>query len=172
MPDIVSEKWHLITYLCPVFTSKVPSLKVHDESRSVREILENLKTLFEFESWLLPEALQEVQAQYELCKNPCQEFPSILDSLLGLFEQSVEEGVLEFHPHQERPRHISSTFPVSNFEAIGLRHSLRKSSSLIEMHRLIQNWKPLNSSLNGGTETRVAIFWATRVSLNIWFGPT
>ena len=90
----VLAEWQLLAAVHPIFASKVPSVSTHGQSESTRDILQNLETVFEFEIWLLPDALQEAQI-HSLSENASQGV-LVLTSLLSIFERYVDERVLNF----------------------------------------------------------------------------
>ena len=94
-----SAEWQLLAAVHPIFASKVPSLSTHGRSESTRDILQNLETIFEFEIWLLPDALQEAQI-HNISKNASQGV-LVLTSLLDIFERCVDERVLHFCHKQD-----------------------------------------------------------------------
>ena len=56
-----SEEWQLLASVHPILASKLPSVEPFGQSESNCEILKNFETIFEFEMWLLLDALQEAR---------------------------------------------------------------------------------------------------------------
>lgn len=54
-----SEWWQLLAEVLPIFTSQLPHKELQCLKNFERDTLENIRTVFEFEIWLLPDTIQE-----------------------------------------------------------------------------------------------------------------
>jgi uncharacterized protein YdiU (UPF0061 family) len=125
------EEWRLLNAVYPIFASKSPAQHI-DQSESDRHAFENFETVFEFEIWLLPHALQEAHA-FSLSKNAFQEGLQVFSSLLGSFERYVDKRALGLGSNHNL-----------NFQLI--RDHVRalmtySKASINDLYRLIQNYK-------------------------------
>ncbi|KAK5046531.1 hypothetical protein LTR84_008334 [Exophiala bonariae] len=102
-PDDAPEEWRLLGCVHPFFACKLFSVDNVDSNEWTRETILNLQTLFDFEIWLVPDALQEALI-LQRTKNVCPEGIAALVSLLQLFEDSLGDGILKHHPGLEKQR--------------------------------------------------------------------
>lgn len=139
-----SEEWQLLASVHPIFASKLPSVEPFGQSESNCEILKNFETIFEFEMWLLPDALQEAQA-YSLSENASQEGVLALASLLRLFEDYIDERVFDF-TQEQRLRTQLIGIQVCNLAHHFSSIELEMTSTFINSYRLIQSYKHCNTN--------------------------
>ena len=155
------EEWQLLASVHPIFAFKSPSIEPFGQSESDREILKNLETVFEFEIWLLPDALQEAQA-YSLSENASQEGILALASLLGLFEDYVDERVFDFYQQRFRTPllgtqvcHLAHRFSSFEVQHLLIRTGLSKATSTA-IRTKPKTWKPERQSFGSCARTWIS----------------
>lgn len=87
-----SEEWQLLSAVHLIFAAQAPAINLADLSGADKDVCLNLLTIFDFEIWLVPDALQEAQA-LSLAGNTSNLASRALASLLGVFEQYVDDIV-------------------------------------------------------------------------------
>ncbi|KIX02125.1 uncharacterized protein Z518_08064 [Rhinocladiella mackenziei CBS 650.93] len=107
-----SADWQLLAAVHPIFASTLPSAKLGRLGRHERDVLDNLETVFEFESWLLPDALREAKTSSLFVDAP-GECASCLSFLLQSLEGHVHPKALGMHQfsHLEPSRAYDQPYP-------------------------------------------------------------
>jgi hypothetical protein len=114
--DTSPDYWQLLNYIHPIFACELPFINSLTNDDSTREILHNYEALFEFELWLVPCTIQEIQAK-KMSEIASQEAAVAVMSLLGLFERYVHKKVFNLYFGSDSG-HKSSSNQVSNYVII------------------------------------------------------
>lgn len=102
------EDWQLLKSIHPIFASKAPFSKAQRLRQSDQDILSNLETIFDFEIWLLPDALQEALAS-GIAERSSEEATQVLAYILNCLEHYVDGKIL----------HLDSSSRLSDGEVCG-----------------------------------------------------
>lgn len=98
-----SEEWQLLGCVHPFFASELFSTDIDGHDEGSRATLLNVQTLFDFEIWLVPDALQEALI-LSRTRTVSSEGIAALMGLLQLFENSLGDGILQHRPGSDQVR--------------------------------------------------------------------